>query len=425
MIIVNSTHFKVKLFVIVLTFSYSLFAFHSLSQGISINITGDAADNSAMLDISSTSQGLLIPRITTTQRDYISSPALSLLIFNTTTNCFEAYVNGQWYSVSCPPACTPPVSPTAGTNFFGQCFIIWNWSDISSPVSYYIGTTNSFGSATNNGTLTSCFQENLNPGTTYTLYVWAYNDCGHSIYQTLTQTTPSSKQADVSCGSQVWQANNLNVGTFTSQTNNMYQPSGTKWCYNDIEANCCVYGGLYQWVNIVNTPNNPWSNLYGDGQPNCDPCSSSGVQGICPSGYHIPTSLEWSRYKYCLESSLTPTGTTSLSDFQSGSGGSTIPGVGPGDKLKGGSTYFWGSGDNNNNLSGFGGLPAGWVGTNWNWGSISIGQTGIYWTATECNSGQAAHHEVTSSGSSQIVDRCGEIYGPVKLAGFSVRCIKD
>jgi uncharacterized protein (TIGR02145 family) len=74
-------------------------------QGVSLNTSGQAADVSAILDVSSTSKGLLIPRMTTFQRNNIDSPAISLLIFNSTTNCFEAYVNGQWYSLSCSNGC--------------------------------------------------------------------------------------------------------------------------------------------------------------------------------------------------------------------------------------------------------------------------------------------------------------------------------
>jgi hypothetical protein len=98
---------KILIIVIALLFNVfcSFFTVHCFSQGVAVNNTVAPADNSAILDISSTSQGLLIPRMTTAQRDAISSPSLSLLIFNTTTNCFEAYVNGLWYSVSCPYSC--------------------------------------------------------------------------------------------------------------------------------------------------------------------------------------------------------------------------------------------------------------------------------------------------------------------------------
>jgi hypothetical protein len=46
-------------------------------------------DPSSALDISSTSQGLLMPRLTTTQRDLIASPAVGLIIYNTTENDSE------------------------------------------------------------------------------------------------------------------------------------------------------------------------------------------------------------------------------------------------------------------------------------------------------------------------------------------------
>jgi len=66
------------------------------AQNVGIGDTLFTPDASAILDIKSTTGGLLIPRMTTTQRDAISSPAQSLLIFNTTTTCFETFVNGQW-----------------------------------------------------------------------------------------------------------------------------------------------------------------------------------------------------------------------------------------------------------------------------------------------------------------------------------------
>jgi hypothetical protein len=48
-----------------------------------------APDASSILDLSSTSKGLLIPRMTTEQRDLIVNPANGLVIFNTNTNVFE------------------------------------------------------------------------------------------------------------------------------------------------------------------------------------------------------------------------------------------------------------------------------------------------------------------------------------------------
>jgi hypothetical protein len=57
---------------------------------------------SAVLDINSTSQGMLIPRMTTTHRNSIPSPANALLIFNTSNNTFEVYKSSCacWVSLS-------------------------------------------------------------------------------------------------------------------------------------------------------------------------------------------------------------------------------------------------------------------------------------------------------------------------------------
>lgn len=55
-------------------------------------------DPSSMLDISSSTKGLLIPRMTTAQRDLIASPAAGLLVFNTSTNTEDVY-NGGWKSL--------------------------------------------------------------------------------------------------------------------------------------------------------------------------------------------------------------------------------------------------------------------------------------------------------------------------------------
>ncbi|MDW8270800.1 MAG: hypothetical protein RML15_00080 [Bacteroidota bacterium] len=54
-----------------------------------VGIGTSTPDTSALLELRSTRQGLLIPRMTTAQRDAIILPAKSLIIFNTTTNRFE------------------------------------------------------------------------------------------------------------------------------------------------------------------------------------------------------------------------------------------------------------------------------------------------------------------------------------------------
>ncbi len=53
------------------------------AQSVSINSDGSSPDASAMLDIKSTTKGLLFPRMTQAQRTAIASPATGLLVFQT------------------------------------------------------------------------------------------------------------------------------------------------------------------------------------------------------------------------------------------------------------------------------------------------------------------------------------------------------
>jgi uncharacterized protein (TIGR02145 family) len=302
--IVHSQMFLLKLFVLIITINYQLLTINCFSQnGVSINKFGIAADNSAILDISSTSQGLLIPLMTTVKRDAIISPAISLLIFNTTTNCFEAYVNGNWFSVSCAPACIPPVIPTEGTNTASLTQIVWNWSIVSGAAGYKLSTANNYASSKDNGVSTKYTQTDLICNTSYTLYIWAYNNCGISSFSILTQPTiaccspigclgktsiTDSRDNQVynivQIGSQCWMAQNLNYGTYVI-THQSPQLAGEKYCFQNNSS--CPYGGLYDWANMMR--NAVSCNGTGQSQPAC----INPVQGICPTGWHIPSYFEF------------------------------------------------------------------------------------------------------------------------------------
>lgn len=63
---------------------------------IGINTANAAPAASAVLDIVSTTRGLLPPRMTTTQRDAISSPANGLVLYNSTTDKLQVRAAGAW-----------------------------------------------------------------------------------------------------------------------------------------------------------------------------------------------------------------------------------------------------------------------------------------------------------------------------------------
>ncbi len=72
--------------------------FTSTVAQIAINTNGSTSENSAVLDVSSTTKGLLIPRMTNIQIQYIVNPANGLLVYCTDDNktyCFHSGDN-EW-----------------------------------------------------------------------------------------------------------------------------------------------------------------------------------------------------------------------------------------------------------------------------------------------------------------------------------------
>lgn len=67
-------------------------------QSLAINTDGSPANASAILDVKSTTKGFLPPRLDSTQRNAISSPAAGLVIYNTSINALQCYNGTSWYS---------------------------------------------------------------------------------------------------------------------------------------------------------------------------------------------------------------------------------------------------------------------------------------------------------------------------------------
>jgi uncharacterized protein (TIGR02145 family) len=240
----------------------------------------------------------------------------------------------------------------------------------------------------------------LTSGTTYYLRSYATNHVGTAYGEELSFTTlwecsyPFIDSRDgqsyqtVQIGDQCWMAENLNIGTringSSNQTNN-----GTieKYCYNNFEAQCDIYGGLYQWNEMMGYSTTP------------------GVQGICPEGWHLPTDAEWC----ALEQEVDPTISCSSTGWH---------GVDGGGKLKETGTTHWNSPNTGaTNSSGFTALPGGYRATN---GSFSHASYGGYWWSSSESDGSYAW------GRSLYYDRAQVsryYYG--KSRGFSVRCLKD
>ncbi len=83
-----------------LIFVLPIFVLLQMCLYAQVGIGTATPDASAKVDITSTTQGLLPPRMTTAQRDAISSPATGLVIFNTTTNGLEFKSSTGWVSLT-------------------------------------------------------------------------------------------------------------------------------------------------------------------------------------------------------------------------------------------------------------------------------------------------------------------------------------
>jgi uncharacterized protein (TIGR02145 family) len=91
--------------------NYSKVFFLTVYMGFHISLSGQTAiggitpATSSMLDVQSTSKGMLMPRMTTDQRSAISSPATGLMIFNTTIRCLEINMgipsSPLWQKIKC------------------------------------------------------------------------------------------------------------------------------------------------------------------------------------------------------------------------------------------------------------------------------------------------------------------------------------
>lgn len=79
-------------------------------------------------------------------------------------------------------------------------------------------------------------------------------------------------------GEQCWMKENLKTGTLidgnSDQTDN---DTIEKYCYENQAMNCDIYGGLYQWDEMM------------------DYDTTEGIQGICPIDWHLPTDSEWTK----------------------------------------------------------------------------------------------------------------------------------
>src|ERR1051326_3170957 len=106
---------------IILFATISFCSIRSFSQNNNVGIGTLTPNASAMLDVVSTSKGMLVPRVTTAQMNAIVSPANGLIIYNTDSSCFCYYNSVVWKSLCNAGAngATGPTGPAGNTGANG------------------------------------------------------------------------------------------------------------------------------------------------------------------------------------------------------------------------------------------------------------------------------------------------------------------
>lgn len=199
------------------------------------------------------------------------------------------------------------------------------------------------------------------------------------VYGEMTDSRDGQVYKTVKIGNLNWMAQNLNYEAKDSH------------CYDDSLKYCDVYGRLYSWASAIdsaklaNDKANPQDCGYGK------TCKlPEVVQGVCPDGWHLPTSDEWS-----------------VLFTEVGGQGSAAK------YLK--SMMKWDGTDS----VGFSVLPAG-SSTQNGYRFSSEGRDAYFWTATEIYDGNDAYFVHMETSNSYVF-----LYSVEKTNGYSVRCVED
>ena len=197
----------------------------------------------------------------------------------------------------------------------------------------------------------------------------------------------------VKIGNQVWMAENLaylpSVNMVADGSEDaagsyyyVYGYDGTNVADAKATDNYATYGVLYNWTAAMD----------GEASSTTNP---SGIQGVCPAGWHVPSDAEW----------------TELTDYLGGPSDA-------GGKLKEtGTTHWYSPNTSATNETGFTALPGG--DRYYNGTFDIVGYDGYWWSATEYKADYAWYRTM-----SYYVSNVYRNFSSKEL-GFSVRCLRD
>jgi uncharacterized protein (TIGR02145 family) len=313
-----------------------------------------------------------------------------------TNSAGTAYGNEVTFTTMCIfPA--DPAAITGNVSVAGNATgIVYSVSSVPGATSYNWSVPSGAAVASGQGTTVIT----VNFGTTGgNISVRAENSCGNSAYISLsicvldafTDSRDGKTYKFVHIGSQVWMAENLaylpvvnpaSDGSSADPYYYVYDYNGTDVATAKASANFSTYGVLYNWP----------AAMAGAASSNSNP---SGVQGVCPTGWHLPGDDEW----------------TILTTYL---GGESVAGG----KMKETGTVHWI--DPNvgaTNESCFSGLPGGY---RYDAGLFAnYLEYGWSWSSTEGSATKAWMRLLTSPNNFIIKENYS------KSNGLSVRCVKD
>ena len=303
------------------------------NNGSNIGIGTTTPNASAITEMNSTNQGFLPPRMTTTQRNAIVSPASGLQIYNSTTGCLNFYSGSAWYEVCGTFISTAVVSTlSCGTaSITGSLYSGSAVSGVSASVPYTGGNGGTYAAQAIASTGITGLTASIAVGTLAT-------GAGVLVYAISgTPTASGTASFAISIGGQSCTLNitvGLAIGTFAAGTVNcagatavvnVTNPTtGKIWMDRNLGASqvatsstdAASYGDLYQWGrrtdghqcrtsattstlssidqpangNFILAPSAPYDwrspqnvNLWQ---------GVNGVNNPCPSGYRLPTDTE-------------------------------------------------------------------------------------------------------------------------------------
>ena len=200
-------------------------------------------------------------------------------------------------------------------------------------------------------------------------------------YGEMTDSRDGQVYKTVKIGTQVWMAQNLN-----------YKTEGSN-CYHDQDTNCTKYGRIYDWSAAMDSVGT-WSDD-GKGCGHTTTCSPKfPVQGVCPTGWHLPTDAEWN-------------------DLVAAVGGKSVAGK----ELK--STSGWGSEGPGSDTFGFSVIPASFDSV----GFRGFESMAMFWSSTEKADNCANSLSIDGVYAKDQLDGA-EIACHYKNNRISIRCLK-